>query len=362
MMMRFVLLHLLPLSLSLLQLQLLLLCCFLLPMFSNSFVLQSDITIVLSSSRSWQQQQQQHGRPSSREYRYRYSCAGHDLSQSQQQQQQHQHDDDSSDSDSSSASDMVVIFGRPGAGKTTIADQVVQQLQQQQEQEEDVPLSLELAVLGLDLDVCVTQVMRDNFAQGIYPSLEERLEFAREACNHVQREIDQALASLQQQQQQQQQQDIVDTEHVNAPSASSLSSSSLPRRRANLLCVVSFSFVNTDLRDVYRQCFPFAKWILIDTTEDEANVRIRQRQGHFYKQQQQQQQQQKKERNERNNNNKDLSTEASTQIDTNMDDKSDEWKFAPVDFDHIVLDGNDSIQHNVDNIIRIVRNNMPLKK
>jgi gluconate kinase len=354
MMMRFVLLNLLPVSL--LQLQQLLLLWFLLPVFNNSFVLQSDIIIVLSSSRSWQQQQ--HGRPSSREYRYRYNCAGHDLSQSQQQQ--HQHDDDSSDSDSSSASDMVVIFGRPGAGKTTIADQVVQQLQQQQEQEEDVPLSLELAVLGLDLDVCVTQVMRDNFAQGIYPSLEERLEFAREACNHVQREIDQALASLQQQQQQQQ--DIVDTEHVNAPSASSLSSSSLPRRRANLLCVVSFSFVNTDLRDVYRQCFPFAKWILIDTTEDEANVRIRQRQGHFYKQQQQQQQQQKKERNERNNNNKDLSTEASTQIDTNMDDKSDEWKFAPVDFDHIVLDGNDSIQHNVDNIIRIVRNNMPLKK
>ena len=50
-----------------------------------------------------------------------------------------------------------IIFGRPGAGKTTIANVVVDRLGS-------------VETLALDLDVCVPQWMRDNFAKGVCTS------------------------------------------------------------------------------------------------------------------------------------------------------------------------------------------------
>ena len=92
----------------------------------------------------------------------------------------------------------LIIFGRPGAGKTTIAEALV--------------ADPKADCYGVDLDVCVPQWMRDNFAKGIYPTLDERRACAATAAEHV-------LA-----------------ETADGPSR----------------CVVSFSFVNQDLRDYFQ--------------------------------------------------------------------------------------------------------------
>ena len=54
---------------------------------------------------------------------------------------------------------------------------------------EKLLLKSDIDCLGLDLDVCVSPSMRDNFAKGIYPSLSERREFAKTACQYVESEI-----------------------------------------------------------------------------------------------------------------------------------------------------------------------------
>ena len=74
----------------------------------------------------------------------------------------------------------VIVFGRPGAGKTTVANAAVEKLQTSNDN---------ITCLGLDLDVCVPQWMRDNFANGIYPTLEERNRFANECCQYVTHEL-----------------------------------------------------------------------------------------------------------------------------------------------------------------------------
>ena len=77
--------------------------------------------------------------------------------------------------------------------------------------------------------------MRDNFAQGIYPTLAERQAFASDAADYVRTESD-------------------------------------GKRR--VLCVVSFSFVNDDLRDSFRERFPDATWALVDASDAFAGERI----------------------------------------------------------------------------------------
>lgn len=62
---------------------------------------------------------------------------------------------------------MVVVFGRPGAGKTAVADRAVELLLLHPQQQSLRSSSI-LRPIGLDLDVCVPQWMRDNFAKGFY--------------------------------------------------------------------------------------------------------------------------------------------------------------------------------------------------
>mmetsp|Transcript_4801 Transcript_4801/g.7420 ORF Transcript_4801/g.7420 Transcript_4801/m.7420 type:complete len:251 (-) Transcript_4801:20-772(-) len=180
---------------------------------------------------------------------------------------------------------MIVVFGRPGAGKTTIANEAASYLQ-------------ENCRLELDLDVCVPQWMRDNFSKGIYPTLQQRYEFAEEACNYLNKQIEEKNKKY--------------------------------RNGDELIVLVSFSFVNTDLREVFRQAFPDAQWALVDTTVIEADRRIKQREGHFY-----------------------TGAPAAAEKELDNDIDNSEWEFAPVSFKHTILPGGDSVEENAKRVIRL---------
>ena len=126
---------------------------------------------------------------------------------------------------------LTILFGKPGAGKTTIANHVLSQMPND--------------CMMLDLDDCIPQWMKDNFTKGIYPTLSQRQEFARHSCSYVKGQI------------------------------------SLDTAQRHVL--VNFSFVNQDLRDEFRRQFPSASWILLDVSNALAQNRIEARSGHFYK-------------------------------------------------------------------------------
>ena len=195
----------------------------------------------------------------------------------------------------------VVVFGRPGAGKSTVADAAVEILGKDHD----------VACLGLDLDVCVPQWMRDNFAKGIYPTLNERVAFAVDCCDYVDKEIEQ----------------------------------NIPQTTSNLGAIVSFSFVNTDLRDVFRSRFPHAVWVLIDTTEDEATRRVNLRQGHFYKGKQ--------------GDPDEIKVPAEDEKETRLNESDNsEWTFAPVTFDHIALEGTKGVEENAKYVAQVLRDRL----
>jgi gluconate kinase len=193
---------------------------------------------------------------------------------------------------------IAVVFGRPGAGKSTVAEKAVAL-------NAGGDSGIVRSVKCLDLDVCVPQWMKDNFAKGLYPTLEQRKEFAIGACDYV----DEQLAS------------------INAEDGT----------------IISFSFVNDDLRDVFRGRFPQAKWILIDTSEIDAQDRINKREGHFYK------------------GNPNKTTDSKTAIKKAEEKESpskpnadnNEWDFAPVTFDHIILDGLKPVEENAKRVIQV---------
>ena len=163
----------------------------------------------------------------------------------------------------------LIIFGRPGAGKSTIAERLIAHPDA-------------AGAYNVDLDVCVPQWMRDNFSKGIYPTLVERRALASDAADHV----------------------VTASEGKDA------------------CCVVSFSFVNDDLRDSFRKQFPEATWALVDASDALAGERIASRDGHFY---------------------------------DPPPAKGDEWLFAPVEFDHLVLDAKSPVEENVAKLLPLVR-------
>lgn len=194
---------------------------------------------------------------------------------------------------------LYVVFGRPGSGKTTVANEAFDILSADEKYQSD-----ENKCVALDLDVCVTQLMRDNFGKGIYPTLEERKVFATDACDYVDEEFAKKC----------------EEEKVKAITA-----------------IISFSFVNTDLRDIFISRFPKAEWILIDTNEDECTKRISEREGHFYKGEIAAE---------------DSEEDATYKSEAPGDDKDNsDWKFAPVTFSHLALDGLNPIQDNANAIV-----------
>lgn len=260
---------------------------------------------------------------------------------------------------------LLVIFGRPGAGKTTVSEKVIELL----EQEETTTSTTADAksTVQIDLDVCVPQWMRDNFAKGMYPTLVQRQEFALGACDYVDRELKEFLTCSFQ------------NSSDSSPSPSTLpsqssSSSSSPSR----FMIISFSFVNTDLRDTFRSRFPQATWILVNTSDEISQERIQMRQGHFYKgapptptpapsaedadvnvenvdttfpssssSEDVMIHQVESNKNEENRN-------ANNKIKADPTDNS-EWDFAPVTFDHVILDGLQPIKFNAKRIIDLMK-------
>ena len=199
---------------------------------------------------------------------------------------------------------MVVVFGRPGAGKSTVAEASLEFVQQQQAIDD---------CLGLDLDVCVPQWMRDNFANGQYPTLEERTEFCTVCCDYVDEQVAQALQRT-------------------------------TTEEKRIATIISFSFVNTDLRDNFRARFPHSKWVLIDVDDEEATRRINARKGHFYKG--------KKAVDNAEEESITSTSEVTTVSDDDMDNS--EWLFAPVTFDHVSLDGTNEVSENAKRVADIL--------
>jgi gluconate kinase len=194
---------------------------------------------------------------------------------------------------------ILIVFGRPGAGKTAIATASIEAMNKSDKNDS-------LAVHGLDLDACVPQWMRDNFVKGIYPTLEQRKKFASDCCDFVRKELKEMSGAARDQ-----------------------------------AIIISFSFVNTDLRDIFRSNFPKATWILIDTSEEEATRRIDARQDHFYK-------------GDTSKGSESASVEKEETKTTKADVDDSDWNFAPVTFDHTVLDGNQSIDVNAEKIVQLL--------
>ncbi|KAI2490703.1 hypothetical protein MHU86_23864 [Fragilaria crotonensis] len=261
-------------------------------------------------------------------------------------------DNNNGDNDNSDHPPMVIVFGRPGAGKTTVADRAAALLHEQCQNskariiEDDdgdegcATYGNDNVVLALDLDVCVPQWMKDNFAKGLYPTLAQRLEFAELACAHVE---------TKHKEHHQQQRLIEQYENVDdAPTPTIL--------------IVSFSFVNTDLRHAFRQRFPRALWALVDTSEDEAQRRIEERRGHFYKG--------RRAPPPLQQGNDDATTEMAFTTSTSaikstgtsgtaiQDENNSDWEFAPVTFDHLILPGDESVERNAERVVDLVRTSL----
>jgi hypothetical protein len=164
--------------------------------------------------------------------------------------------------------------------------------------------------------------MKDNFGRGIYPTLQQRQEFARTLCDYVEQQMAEATTS--------------------PPSG---------KERPNIV-LATFSFVNSDLRQSFRAHFPNAHWVLLNTSKEEAQRRVDHRIGHFYK-----------------GKKTDDSVEAGRmQRDSekrNVDDLENSlWEFASVTFPHVQLDGDDAVDSSsrqLANILRVLSGAGPIQ-
>jgi hypothetical protein len=101
-------------------------------------------------------------------------------------------------------------------------------------------------------------------------------------------------------------------------------------------CIVSFSFVNNDMRCIFREKFPSSKWILLDTSDEIVSLRISQRKGHFYD-------------GEVVDKMKNIHMYNTYKVD-NL-----ESNFEAIDYDHFIINGEDPIEFNVNKILKINR-------
>lgn len=147
----------------------------------------------------------------------------------------------------------------------------------------------------------------------MYPTLAERFEFISTACDYVSDRVD-------------------ENQSGNKP----------------LVQIISFSFVNTDMRVEFRKRFPHSEWILVDTSKDLAEERILSREDHFYK----------GSGGTQNNDVKDDPTTKSTESSDAADVDNSEWEFKPVDYPHVILDGNDEVATNAQKVVDVIQNHL----
>ena len=155
--------------------------------------------------------------------------------------------------------------------------------------------------------------LQDNFAKGVYPTLAERSEFISNASDYVTDKINSAQNENQ-------------TDHIA------------------LVPIISFSFVNTDLRVEFRKRFPDSEWVLVDTSKELAEERILSREDHFYK-----------GSGGSTHEESDPTTTQTVESGDTDDKDNSEWEFKPVDFPHVVLDGNDEVTTNAQKIVDVIQ-------
>ena len=166
----------------------------------------------------------------------------------------------------------------------------------------------------------ITYYLQDNFAKGVYPTLAERSSFISNACDYVSDKINSA-------------------QNENQPDNKAL------------VPIISFSFVNTDLRIEFRKRFPDSEWVLVNTSEELAEERILSREDHFYK------------GSGGSTHEESDPTTTKTVESSDTDDKDNsEWEFKPVDFPHVVLDGNDEVVANAEKIVDVIQNQLLNRK
>jgi gluconate kinase len=112
-----------------------------------------------------------------------------------------------------------------------------------------------------------------------------------------------------------------------------------------ILVVVSFSFVNDDLRINFRNQFPNSHWILINTTEVEAQRRIQQRSNHFYM---------GKPHAQLGNEIPESKQRTSQNVTAVTDPDNNDWVFAPVTFSHTIVNGQNPIEVTSSEIIESI--------
>ena len=113
-----------------------------------------------------------------------------------------------------------------------------------------------------------------------------------------------------------------------------------------LVVIISFSFVNTDMRVEFRNRFPHSEWILVDTSKDVAEERIVSREDHFYKG--------SGGTADAKNDQEEINTNKTKEDSDTSDKDNSEWEFKPVDYPHVILDGNDEVATNAQKIVDVI--------
>ena len=166
--------------------------------------------------------------------------------------------------------------------------------------------------------------MKDNFSRGIYPTLEQRQAFAFDACSYVRKKC-----------------------HPDDKHSTTLNDTEGRSYVVKLVVIISFSFVNNDLREVFRSNFPDATWILVDTSILVADERIRQRDpDHFYKGNKKIDIDQQLDQSKYDVNNK---------VD---ESRNNEWNFDKINFSYESLNGLDDVKTNATKIVKVICKNV----
>lgn len=118
--------------------------------------------------------------------------------------------------------------------------------------------------------------------------------------------------------------------------------------KKSLITIVSFSFVNTDMRVEFSNRFPHAEWILVDTDKDLAEERILLRQDHFYKGC-------SGVTSSIDAVKEDHYSNAATKLkESSVDSDNSQWDFQPINFPHTILDGSDDVAANAKKIVDVI--------